>query len=275
MGFVSCVAFAVSLFASSRAGVHQSTELKVCTTGDYPPLTYCTGDWQDCSGLGPKVMKEFAHQEQFDLVFVKTTWSTLNEDLNSTNCTLAAGGITKTQGRADNFLLSTDVLESKKVPIFTTATASLVDSLSDMNDSSFTLISNVGGTNEKFLKTLHQTILTKPKMKILDSNQGTYDYLENTSHEKVVFFTDSIEVEYRAYRSPNLSDKGLNFSFPPNISPVVPKVYMAKKNDDCLMGKLDAFIKAKQANGEFDEWKKEAFEANYSNAMSAHFVVFG
>jgi len=78
------------LKARSFAQIKQSGILRVCTTGDYPPLTkYRDGRYY---GVAIKQARTLARHLDLSIDFIKTTWTQLNSDLAKNKCDIAMGG---------------------------------------------------------------------------------------------------------------------------------------------------------------------------------------
>ena len=104
------------LDAPCAKGLSSPSSVKVCTSGDYPPLTHFSKE-SGFEGLAPEVLRHFAASHNYTVDFVLTPWADLTTFLK-TRCLLAAGGITWTRDRAEEFLVSVPLEADRKVPIF-------------------------------------------------------------------------------------------------------------------------------------------------------------
>ena len=125
--------------------------LLVGTTGDYRPLSFCEPDgtyW----GFGIEIAKEIAKYLGVEISFVKTSWPTLTADVLAEPQTfdLAIGGITITETRRENMLMSDGYLANGKTIICRASEADRFRSLADIDKSEVTVMVNPGGLNEKF-----------------------------------------------------------------------------------------------------------------------------
>jgi len=242
--------------------------VKVCTTGDYPPLTSYNPITKEYSGLAPTVLKHFGPVYNYKIEFVRTTWATLNEDLESgSKCALAAGGITETRDRSAQFGVSIPLLTNKKVPIFSKENEGLFKSFTDIDQAGVTVLENEGGTNEAFMKALRaKGMLSKPNVHVLSSSEATLACLAKYPKLPLVMFTDAIETQFRtAMPGTVLSDAGVSFVMPPDLNPVSYKVYLAAKSNEgtTLLKDLDRFLRGARATGLFEAWRREAFADKY------------
>ena len=125
--------------------------LLVGTTGDYRPLSFCETDgtyW----GFGIEIAKEIARYLGVEISFVKTSWPTLTADVLADPQTfdLAIGGITITDTRRENMLMSEGYLANGKTILCRALEADRFCSLADIDKPEVTVMVNPGGLNEKF-----------------------------------------------------------------------------------------------------------------------------
>src|SRR5262249_43449598 len=71
---------------------HAKPPLRVGTTGDYPPFSVWTG--AEPSGTDITMARAFAKAQGRDVVFVRTSWNNLLDDLRADWFSLAISGIT-------------------------------------------------------------------------------------------------------------------------------------------------------------------------------------
>jgi cyclohexadienyl dehydratase len=232
--------------------------LIVCTPGDYPPMAYYNPETQIYSGFDIEVIKSFANKFNYVIQFKKTTWASLNEELEN-KCDVAVGGITKTQQRSQLFYTSDKVLSGKKEPIFTKQNNSMFEKFSDINQSSVTVIENKGGTNESFAK----SHITNADLQILQTNESVYTCLNEYPERPYVMLTDSIEVEWRSSTNQSLSSNGLNFTIPNN--PETEKVYLINKHSDGnkIKNQINHFLKT----------EKNSISELYQNAIHQEYNI--
>ena len=125
--------------------------LLVGTTGDYRPLSFCETDgtyW----GFGIEIAKEIARYLGVEISFVKTSWPTLTADVLADPQTfdLAIGGITITDTRRENMLMSEGYLANGKTILCRASESDRFCSLADIDKPEVTVMVNPGGLNEKF-----------------------------------------------------------------------------------------------------------------------------
>ncbi|ASK79351.1 hypothetical protein CF386_09825 [Paraphotobacterium marinum] len=237
--------------------VESKESLKVCTTGDYPPLTYFNKKTHKFNGFAITVIENFAKSENKKIQFVPTTWANLTTDLKN-NCDFAVGGVTNTAKRAEQFMLSPPLKRNQKSPVFSKYNAKTFTSFNKIDQASTTVIENKGGTNESFAKShiQHANIIVVP------SNEAAYACLNKYPRKKLVMFTDQIEIDYRTHQSKSkLSSSGKNIYIPNN--PVSQKVFMTNKNQKGkeLMSKFKYYYDKNSVH--FKHWFIQAIGQKY------------
>ncbi|MBP5772328.1 MAG: transporter substrate-binding domain-containing protein [Bacteroidaceae bacterium] len=121
------------------------------TTGDYRPLSFCEADgryWGFCL----EVAGEIARRLGVAVEYVSTSWPTLSADVQAEPQTfdLAIGGITITDTRRENMLMSDGYLANGKTILCRASEADRYKSLADIDKPEVTVMVNPGGLNEKF-----------------------------------------------------------------------------------------------------------------------------
>lgn len=212
--------------------ITKSGELKVGVTGDYSPLSFHSKTGK-LEGFDVDMTTALAKSLHLKVHFVKTTWPTLSQDLAADKFDMAAGGVTKTQKRAEQFLLSDPVAKNGKIILSNCHNAKPLATLEDINKPSVKVIVNPGGTNQTYVDehiTHAHIIRTKDNFANL---QGIRDSTAD------VMITDLIEGDYY-----QLHEKGVFCVSSKKIlagtSSV--KVYMVKKEDSSLLKKVDAWL---------------------------------
>ena len=131
--------------------IQERGTLLVGTTGDYRPLSYREDDgsyW----GFGIDLAEEIAREMDVDIKFVPTSWPTLTADVMAEPQTfdLAIGGITITDTRKSQMLMSDGYLANGKTILCCITDASRYKSLADIDQPGVRVMVNPGGLNEKF-----------------------------------------------------------------------------------------------------------------------------
>jgi cyclohexadienyl dehydratase len=127
--------------------------LRICTTGDYRPLTYLDPATGRYAGADIDMARDLAATLARPPVFVATTWPTLIRDLSTPGtCDIAMGGISITPAREKIGEFTQPYLSSGKVAITATAAADRFTTIESINQPGVRVIENPGGTNEAFAR---------------------------------------------------------------------------------------------------------------------------
>jgi cyclohexadienyl dehydratase len=172
-------------------------EVKVCSTGDYRPFTFldeATGQWE---GIDIDMAGDLAQRLGVRLTLVKTTWSTLMDDLGRT-CDLAMGGISVTTDRAKRAFYSDSYLVDGKSPITRCENAARFETLEQIDQPGVRVVVNPGGTNEQFAddRLGQATIVRHP------DNNAIFD--EIVAGRADLMITDSTETRWQSRQRPEL-----------------------------------------------------------------------
>ncbi len=127
--------------------------LIVGTTGDYRPLSFCEPDGRYW-GFGIEMAEEIAAQLGVGIKFVPTSWPTLSADVQAEPqlFDMAVGGITITDARKQQMLMSNGYLANGKTILCRATEAARYQSLADINRHDVRVMVNPGGLNEKFAR---------------------------------------------------------------------------------------------------------------------------
>jgi len=206
----------------SLARVLNSGVLRVCTTGDYPPLTqFSRGEYH---GRAIRDAESLAKYLKVRLKFIKTTWPNLSKDVASHKSDIAMGGISRTPSRAKNFLLTKNIFAFGKVALVRCDDVKKYDSLQKINKPNVRVVENIGGTNAKSA----QKNLPNAKIIYVKNNELPFLYLLHNDAD--VMITDSTEAVYKQKTMPGLCA----------VNPEKPytkgyKVYMLPKGSNNLL----------------------------------------
>ena len=226
----STLKFVLALLAVfATASVVRADTLRVGTTGDYMPVTVYDPATGQYSGQAIDLIRAFAADTGYDIAFVKTTWPTWLSDLKEGRFQLAIGGISWTADRAGEALLSDAIRTFGKVALTRCDIAGKMGSLEEIDRHGIRVVSNRGGTNERFaLANVKNAILI-----ILPNNELPFEYLRAEVAD--VMFTDSIEADYLAGRDSRLCVSAGPFT--QNI-----KVAAFRRDETALLAEFNAWL---------------------------------
>ena len=126
--------------------------LLVGTTGDYRPMSFLDPDSGEYWGFDIELAKDLADALGVELRFVPTTWPTLMEDTLAGKFDLAISGITITEARRAQALMSDGYLANGKTVLCRTADAGKYTSLEAIDRPEVVVMENPGGLNEQFVR---------------------------------------------------------------------------------------------------------------------------
>lgn len=104
-------------------------QLRICTTGDYKPLTYLDPATGRYSGIDIDMAADLASHLGREPTFVATSWQTLMADVAADKCDIAMGGISVTAERAAVADFTDAYLSNGKTPLVAAVNAGRFDSV--------------------------------------------------------------------------------------------------------------------------------------------------
>ena len=134
------------------ADIRERGVLKVGTTGDYKPLSYLDPETGTYVGFDIDLAEDLAAALGVGIEFVKTSWPTLMDDTLAGKFDLAICGITITDARKEQALMSVGYLDNGKTILCRAEDARKYASLETINRSEVRVMENPGGTNEQFAR---------------------------------------------------------------------------------------------------------------------------
>ena len=138
--------------ARSLEEIQASGKLLVGSTGDYKPMSYLNKKTGQYEGFDAEMASSLAKKLGVALVYVPTTWKTLQDDTLAGKFDVAICGITVTDARKKVMAMSDPYLTFGKTILVTKSKVQQFKSLDDVNQPSVRVMYNPGGTNEKFAK---------------------------------------------------------------------------------------------------------------------------
>jgi cyclohexadienyl dehydratase len=211
--------------------------LRVGTTGDYPPVTCHDPRTGRFSGQDIALIEAFARDQGFRLEMVLTTWPTLVQDLMAGKFQVAVGGISDTDRRESEALVSEPIGRTGKVALVRCGEEARYGSIEAIDTPETTVVEDRGGTNEQFaLAHIRQAVLV-----LVPDNQMPFAYLLERKAD--VMFTDSVEAVWRQQTTPGLCA----------VRPDVPytrvdKVFLFRKGEGELRDRFDRWFAARSRN---------------------------
>lgn len=233
---LTLVALSVAVPSSNAGGPH---ELRICTTGDYKPLTYRDPATGQYSGIDIEMAGSLANDLGREPVFVATSWQTLMADVTTGQCDIAMGGISVTADRAAVADFTESYLTNGKTPLVALGNADKFDSVDQINQPGVRVIENKGGTNERFAR----ANLPNATLTIWPDNTTIFDQLRIGAAD--VMITDAIEAKYQASQHPDLVAVHPDRPFTSDR-----KAYLLP-NGSPLLGQVDGWLNRALNDGTF------------------------
>ena len=138
--------------AKSPAEIAERKVLRVGTAGDYQPMSYLDPVSGTYVGFDAELAEDLAAALGVELEYVKTSWPTLMEDTLAGKFDLAICGITITEARKEQALMSDGYFGNGKTVLCRAEDADKYTSLEAINRPEVRVMENPGGLNEKFAR---------------------------------------------------------------------------------------------------------------------------
>ena len=126
--------------------------LKVGTAGDYQPMSYLDPETGKYVGFDAELTEDLAAELGVEIVYVKTSWPTLMEDTLAGKFDLAICGITITDDRKAQALMSEGYFANGKTVLCRAEDADRYTSLGAIDRPEVRVMENPGGLNEAFAR---------------------------------------------------------------------------------------------------------------------------
>jgi len=210
-----------------------NSELRVGSTGDYPPLTSFDTLTHQFHGDEIDMALRLGKYLGRRVIFVKTTWKDLSADLLVKKFDIAVGGISVNSTREKLFNFSVPLLMDRKVAVFRLTDRKRFKDFNAIDQLAVRVIENTGGTNEVFAKKNIQ----QASIHVIPDNQEVFKTLMNNGAD--VMFTDETEAKYQQKKHPELYWIRLD----ERISPSYAKAIMYNKADTVLQHKVNEWLR--------------------------------
>ena len=145
--------FAMSITeAGHLEEISQRGTIKIGTTGDYRPMSYFNSETGEYEGIDAELSKIIADSLGVKIEYIPTTWPTLTKDTLDGKFDIALCGISRNYNRAKIMAMSDGygVGIFGKTILCRKKDAKKFKTLADINKPEVRVMSNPGGTNEKF-----------------------------------------------------------------------------------------------------------------------------
>ena len=222
--------------------------LRVGSTGDYKPFTYQNPETKEFEGLDIDMAASLAKAMGVKLEVVKTSWPNLMGDLLAGKYEVAMGGVSVSLERQKKALFTIPYMVDGKAAIARCADKSKYGSLADIDKPGVRVVTNPGGTNEKF----DREHLKQAQISVFNDNVHIFDEIVESRAD--VMITDASETLLQQKLRPALC--ALNPDRPFNFSE---KAYLLAR-DSALKDFADQWlhqaIETKEYRAVADKWLK-------------------
>jgi len=219
--------------------VLKSGKLRVCTPGDYRPFSLAKPDGS-YEGIDIDLAQSAAKALGVQLEMVKTSWPKLMDDFLE-KCDIGVGGISVSTERAKRAGFSAAYMVNGKAPITKCENVTKFQTVADLNKPSVTVITNPGGSNERFVR----TYLTQAKVVVYNDNVTIFDEILKGNAD--VMISESVETKVQQKLRPGLCavnpDKPLQYG---------EMGYLLPRGDAAMKDWVDTWLHLSKASGEFD-----------------------
>lgn len=233
--------------------------LKVGTTGDYQPVSYLDPKTGGYVGFDIELAEDLADDLGVEVEYVETSWPSLMDDTLAGKFDLAISGITITDARKEQALMSEGYLENGKTLLCRAEDAYKYTSLESVNKPDVRVMENPGGTNEKFAR----ENLPDVTLIIHDVNQEIPGLV--ASGEADVMITEVVEAGYYVGQDERLAAPLIFEPFTHGELGVL----MPKGSED-LLAYVNEFLEKEKKSGRIDKLADDYFfrYIDYDDALA-------
>ncbi len=222
--------------------IREAGVLRVGTAEDYKPMSFLDPETGLYIGFDADLAEDLAASLGVEIEYVPTSWPTLMEDTAAGRFDLAICGITITDARKEQALMSEGYLQNGKTVLCRAEDADRYTSLEAINRPEVRVMENPGGLNEQFAR----ENLPEATLIIHDVNQEIPGLV--ASGEADVMITEVMEAGYYTGQDSRLAAPLIDKPFTNGQLGVL----MPKGSED-LLAYVNQFLAAEQETGRLDE----------------------
>ncbi len=225
--------------------------LLVGASGDYRPMSYLDEETGTYWGFDAELAEDLAEYLGIGLEYVPTTWPTLMDDTLAGKFDVAICGITITDARKEEALMSEGYFGNGKTVLCRAEDADKYTSLEAINKPEVRVMENPGGLNEKFAR----ENLPEATITIHDVNEEIPGLI--AEGEADVMITEIMEAGYYVGQDDRLAAPLIQEPFTNGQLGVL----MPKGSED-LLEAVNAFLAEEKESGRIDELANEYIYQN-------------
>ncbi len=220
--------------------------LRVGATGDYQPMSWLDPANGQYEGFDAELAADLAKALGVELEFVPTSWPTLMEDTLAGKFDLALCGITVTEARKAQALMSEGYLGNGKTLLCRAEDADKYTSLEAVDRPEVRVMENPGGLNEQFAR----ENLPHAQLILHEANQEIPDLI--AAGEADVMITETLEAGWYAGRDSRLAAPLIYEPFTRGqLGALLPK------GSEELLDYVNSFLEQEKASGRIDALAEE------------------
>jgi cyclohexadienyl dehydratase len=198
IAFVLTIASAVAQSPSRLDEIIQRGVVRVGLTGDYKPFSYFDQTTNTFSGLDVDMAEALGKALGVRVEYVHTAWPQLMKDFEADQFDIAMGGVSITLDRQKKGLFSTPIMREGKTPIARCTDTAKYETLADIDKPGTRIITNPGGTNERFTR----AHIKAAEIKVYNDNVTIFDEIAKGDADLMV--TDASETRYQQKLHPGV-----------------------------------------------------------------------
>ncbi len=222
--------------------IREAGVIRVGTAGDYKPMSFLDPETGSYWGFDTELAEDLAASLGVGIEYVPTSWPTLTEDTLAGKFDLAICGITITDARKEQALMSEGYLQNGKTVLCREEDADQYTSLEAINRPEVRVMENPGGLNEKFAR----ENLPDATLIIHDVNQEIPGLV--ASGEADVMITEVMEAGYYVGEDSRLAAPLIYEPFTDGQLGIL----MPKGSED-LLEYVNGFLAEERESGRLDE----------------------
>ena len=222
--------------------------LRIGSTGDYIPMSFLDPETGRYEGFDAELAEDLADSLGVSMEYVETSWPTLMEDTLAGRFDLAICGITVTDARKEQALMSEGSLDNGKTVLCRTEDAGIYTGIDAINRPEVRVMENPGGLNEQFAR----ENLPDATLIIHDVNQEIPGLV--ASGEADVMITEIMEAGYYAGQDERLAAPLIHEPFTDGELGVL----MPKGSED-LLDYVNGFQAKEKESDRIDELAEKYF----------------
>jgi cyclohexadienyl dehydratase len=170
--------------------------IRIGTTGDYAPFSLESNGV--LSGSDIELAQGLAGQLHARAVFVRTSWSSMLDDLGGDRFDVGMGGVSITPAREAQAAFSTPYTAGGKTILARCSDSGKYRNLAAVDRPNVRVIVNPGGTNEQYVR----SNLQRAQIVVYPDNRAIFD--EISAGRADVMITDDVEAELQSRRHAGL-----------------------------------------------------------------------